>query len=437
MEQNTEKRREANKKRAKTLTNLKHKNMQLAYEMSNYLRINHLSRTKEDFINKLHKRLCSCSNNTLYALCASDLELITHFTCKHKMCNICNWHRKKSVRRKYYKFFNENEYLYLFENKGKEIIVTASNLNKYKDEKYNLLAKIQYDLMHLTLTVPHTVDGWKGEKYYYKEIKEAFNKLRKSEVWKTFVLGGEYGVETTHGDNGYHIHIHSLLLVRKSTQNRNKLHLALLKEWNKLTYDKAAKREKIDDYSINKILKSNALLKKEDILSLNPKGTTLIGLECIYTKNDKGQKVRSTEWGSDAMYKAVMETISYHFKPKMFDMKNGRYDIEMIVDLLPKIHKQTLYYKFGCLEKEKTLNVNSNDITEELNEVNEMIDYETGEVLQKTFHITNPRNIRFDGAGNPKFINKTILDVIDLHALGTKEALNQMKTIYMKKQEKS
>lgn len=436
MEQNTKSRREANKKRAKTLTNLKHKNMQLAYEILKYRRNNEITERKEICIKKLYDRICSCSNHTLYSLCANDLELITHFTCKHKICNICNWHRKKSVRRKYYKFFNENEYLSLFEKEGKEIIVTASNYNKYKEDNYNLLDKISYDLMHLTLTVPHTVDGWKGEKYYFKEIKETFNKLRKSDVWKIHVLGGEYGVETTHGKNGYHIHIHSLLLVRKSTQNRNKLHLALLKEWNKLTFDKDAKREIIDDYSINKILKSNALLKKEDVLNLNPKGTTLIGLECIYTKNDKGQKVRSTEWGSEAMYKAVMETISYHFKPRMFDIKNGRHDIEMIVDLLPRIHKQTLYYKFGCLEKDKTLNVNSKDITEELDEVNEMIDYETGEVLQKTFHISNPRNIRFDGAGNPKFIKNTVGNVIDLKAMGTKEALNQMEIIYMKKQEK-
>ena len=58
------------------------------------------------------------------------------------------------------------------------------------DKGYNLQNdNVKYDLMHLTLTVPHNSDGWRGKKFYFKEIIQAFNQMRKTEEWNALVFG--------------------------------------------------------------------------------------------------------------------------------------------------------------------------------------------------------------------------------------------------------
>jgi hypothetical protein len=187
--------------------------------------------------------------------------------------------------------------------------------------------------------------------------------------------------------------------VAKGIQNRNMLHLNILRIWNRLTVDKSNERKEFNNNHIVAIKKGNKLITEEHIRKLNPQGATLIGLECVYTLNH-GIKTRSQEWGSDAMIKAVMETISYHFKPKLFNCGDKTYDIETIVEMLPKVYKKVLYRKFGCLHGEKSLNVKDDSLLEDYEETADVVDEETGEVLQTHYFITHPLNTYPKGTDN-------------------------------------
>jgi hypothetical protein len=135
------------------------------------------------------------------------------------------------------------------------------------------------------------------------------------------------------------------------------------------------------------------LITHDDVLSLNPAGATLIGLETIFSFDSKGQKVRATEWGSKEMMIAVMETISYHFEPHAFDKNTKSFDLPMLADIVTKIHNVKLYAKFGCLYGEKSLNVTDDTkIEDDYAEVaEEFADQETGEIsLLNKFWLVNP-----------------------------------------------
>ena len=101
------------------------------------------------------------------------------------------------------------------------------------------------------------------------------------------------------------------------------------------------------------------------------------------------------------MLKAVMETISYHFEPQCFDKKNGEYDLDLMVDIMPELHGKPLYRKFGCLHSEASLNIKQavseqieDDLKESTNEA--IINPETLEVAdreQYDFVIMNPAQL--------------------------------------------
>jgi plasmid rolling circle replication initiator protein Rep len=385
-------RQTANRKRNLTLRYLKQNNLKLA-DALNKRKMDKKEKTeqKKTLLQKLIKSLRTCANLSLYGETSESIRFLTSITCEHKLCAICNWNRQKKIRRKYFKWFGSNQYLVEIGKDGKSKVTTQSQKKDYIVKGWEVLnEKIPYDLMHLTLTVPHSKEyGYKGNPVYFDALIRDFNFLRKSEYWQKHVFGGEYGIETTKGDNGYHIHIHALLLVKKEQKNRNQLHRQLLLSWNRLTVDERASRKAFTEKELQKIRNGNSLLSDKDMSQLNPKGTTLIGLECIYTKN-QGVKTRATEWGSDAMIVAVMETISYHFKPKIFNSENGFYDIDTIVDLLPHVYRRTLYRKTDCLHGEKSLNVKDNSLTEDYEETAEEYNEETGEVYESIYFITNP-----------------------------------------------
>lgn len=199
----------ANKKRSKILTYLKIENMRLATKLETHLKNNPIDQESKEFAQKLISSLYKCSSHTLYGYTGDQIELISPVTCNHKICNICNWMRQKKIRRKYFKWFQDNEQIIELENQktGSKKYVTLTRYNdKFQFEKnYKLIDYRKYDLMHLTLTVPHTVDnGWKYKKIYFDEIKTAFNFMRKTDEWNSLVYGGEYGVETTRTKNGFH-----------------------------------------------------------------------------------------------------------------------------------------------------------------------------------------------------------------------------------------
>jgi len=384
---------------------------------------------------KLVKNLKTCANYTLYGETGKHIRLITSITCNHKLCFICNWSRQKKIRRKYFKWFENNKTLCKISDSILNIkYCTHAQLNDYLNKGFKLHTdKIEYDLMHLTLTVPHSVNGWRGNKVYFSEIMQAFNEMRHFDEWKNFVYGGEYGVETTKNDSGYHTHIHSLVFVKKGTQNRNLLHYEVLRLWNKLTVDKEAERTAFDDNQRIAIKKGNKLITNDFIDKLNPQGATLIGLTCLYTTTN-GVKSHSKEWGSDAMLKGVMETISYHFKPQLFNTSDRTFDVETIIDMLPKAHGKVLYRKFGVLHGEKSLNVKDNTLIEDFEETTEDVDEETGEVFDTQYFITNPLNIYSKGTNMEIALsNRADTRIRVLRARSGREAVQELNGLVDKK----
>ncbi len=389
-----------NRKRSNTLSALKRKNLKLADQMHSYLTHATLTEQQAMHMQRLRKYVRRCANLTLYRddKGPTGMKLINSMFCGSKLCFVCNQNRQKSTRRKYWKWFEENQTIAEIENPetGSSKFVTRSQATGKKYSAWEFVQNYEYDIMHLTLTVPHiATHGFNGNPYFFDEIAAMFWLMRKSPVWNSLVFGGEYGIETTKSDNGPHIHIHTLLLVKREKQNRNKLHKFVLQAWNKASVNQYAKREIITDDMARSIMKGNRTIDMEFAKKLNPKGSTMINLETIYTVDRKdGSKVRSTEFNSKEMLMAVMEAISYHFEPQAFDKKEGEFDFELMAEIMPKIYRKALYKKFGCLHGEAALNVSHvgvEDTESEYAEVASMIDQDTGEVLSDPdFYICNP-----------------------------------------------
>jgi hypothetical protein len=248
--------------------------------------------------------------------------------------------------------------------------------------------------------------------------------MRKYDGWRNNVYGGEYGVETSKNDNGYHIHIHALLFVRKEIQSRNKLHLSILKHWNSLTVDSNSQLHEFDESRFAAIKRGNKLITGEYLKGLNPRGATNVYLETIYTIRN-GIKCRSQEWNNKAMIVAVLETISYHFKPLVFKEGTSTYDIEMIMEVLPAIYGKALYRKFGCLHGEKSLNAKDNSLLEDYEETSEEYDEETGEVFQPHYFSTNPLNMYVKEAESKICVHKN-REIKTMGAKSGKEAINEL-----------
>lgn len=452
----------ANRKRSKTLTLLKSKNIVLADDIRQYIDKHYFNEqiTTENtvLLLKFAENLKKCASCTLYGETNGDIHLMKALPCNYKICHICNWERQKKIRRKYFKWFENNKTLCKIQKNKNIKYCTHAQLEKYLNKEFNLRTdKIEYDLMHLTLTVPHTVNGWRGSDIYIKEIIQQFHELRRLKFWTKFVYGGEYGVESTLNDSGFHTHIHALLMVKKQTKNRNLLHYKIFKQWNRMTVNVDSDRVEFTEKHIESIKVGNSLFTDSFVKRLKPQGATLIGLNCIYTtkqQQDELVKVYSKEWGSESMMRAVMETISYHFAPKMFQKyvfgdvvvkKKGKsvieqkqfylndFDVEKIVKILPKIFGLTMYQKFGILATESSLSIKDNTLLEDFEETTEDVDNETGEVMQSQYFITNPLNVYAKGV-NLKIALSQRADVRIqvLNAHSGREAVQQLNG-YLKK----
>ena len=338
---------------------------------------------------KLTKKLTACSGLTLYAEQPGGTVGITGHLCGDKLCFVCNSQRSRVTRRKYRTWFTENETLFQVTVNGKPKVVTAFQYNKHHaGAPYN---PVLYDVMHFTLTVPHTADkGFRGKELYYDEFTNCMTELRRLKFWKENILGGEYGFETERKNAGAHIHVHGLMFVQQSPKNRNKVHRQLLKAWNRLTIDEANTRPPFTETDIAGILKGNNLLTREDVAEMDQRGSTIINLETIYTRDPlTKKKIRVKSFSDKSFMRGVMEAIKYHFEPAFFDKENKAFDLQMIADIKPLIHGKALYKKFGCLVGETALNISEN-IEVEYSEAADEVDQETGEILDRDFYIVNP-----------------------------------------------
>jgi len=352
-----------NRKRGNKISSLARKNAAEYKELQKWIMqmdTNHPA--FEDFIN-FRNRLQNCCSHTLVRVHhePNTIEFIGAHTCKHKCCHVCNSNRSKQLRRKYNMYLDKNEFV---DRKTGEI---------FKRE--------DFDFMHLTLTVPHTENGYKGKRWYAAELIKEFNYLRKKNYWQESVFAGEFGIEVTKNKSGLHIHLHSLLVVRKFPQSRNLLHKWILQHWNMQTATDSATRKKFTVEQLEAIKKGNKTLNETDLKSLNPTGSTLIGLESLYVMNAK--KIKSTDrWDAEkGMWKhyvdvnepkqfmyGIMECIKYHFEPMALNTHTGFMDYELLQEIIPAIKGKPLYRKFGNFHGVSELNINDN-IEDEINEV--------------------------------------------------------------------
>lgn len=457
-----------NSKRSNIISSLKRKCIETSKDVRKYIdehtlpvdvfsqsvdvsdKLDYLTEEQIKHLLRFDKNINTCSSDTLYKqnLNSGELKILASHTCSNKNCPICNFHNKKRIRRKYFKWFKDNQFINAYQNKktGKIKYVTNSQNEKFEyNDKFSFLYKNSYDLMHLTLTVPHYAEtGFNGEKYYFKQLIKLYWLMRKDSTWLEWVLGGEYGIETTRNANGFHIHIHSLLFVRKGTQNRNKLHKVILELWNKLSVNSDSKRIDFSQSDCEKIKKGNKLIDDKFISKLNPKGSSLITLESVYTEVN-GAKSYSKEWNDQSMLKAVMETISYHFEPQALNKEDKTLDISLLAELLPHVYKIKMYEKFGCLRGEKSLNLRDNqtvmidDAVESSEVKNEdySVDEDTGEIfIENEYFICNPAFVYHFGEPGDLTIclsKKAREKLIKLKATSTFEAIDEMMGVVISK----
>jgi len=205
-----------------------------------------------------------------------------------------------------------------------------------------------------------------------------------------------------------------------------------------LTVDKNYWRKEFSEETKKAIKKGNEDYFTDDyIKKLKPNGSTFVDFESVYRlvinqKTGKKERKYETDINSEATKIAVMETISYHFKPKLFCTTEkdfwGRnsYDLEAIVEIITKLHRgNKMYHKFGCLEKEKCLNIKDDSLLEDYDETAEDVDEETGEVLQTHYFITNPLNTYPKGVENEIHIKRRAV-IKNLNVQSGREAVQEL-----------
>ncbi len=345
-------------------------------ELHEYLEANDVDDDSMAYLMDFRYAINNCCRHALFRehLVNGAKEFIGAHTCKNKLCAVCNAKRAKDLRRKYRLFFDKNP---------------------------DLLQ--HFDFFHLTLTVPHNeAGGFRGKQWYADELMREFNFMRKKKVWKELVYAGEFGIEVTKNEKGLHIHIHSMLLVYKGLQNRNRLHRFILQAWNRQTAGSGI-RQKFSAGDKEALLRSNKLLTPYDINQLDPSGATFIGLESLYLKSHEPKPgfhyseragffkryVKPSD-STETFLSGIMECLKYHFQP-MALKEDGSLNFSLICEILPAIKGKPLYRKFGAFHSgtknahpdAKLLNINSKpeDFAKEAKEILE----ETGEA-----EITNP-----------------------------------------------
>lgn len=230
-----------------------------------------------------------------------------------------------------------------------KVNLIRKKLRKYFSDHPELFQR--YDLMHLTVTVPHSKHGWRGNPNYVKEFHGMLNKLRKSDAWKK-VEGSLKCTEMTRNENGLHIHDHELVFVRKGHGNRNRLYKDLLLEVNRLSIDES--RENRWDPERLKSIRENTLRfitdekEMESIISqLDPRGSTFVALETLYYVNGNGKKIRCKQGDMTSVMRGVLEVVKYSIKPMALTDESGKFSAENAVYMMKACRYQRLFEKTG------------------------------------------------------------------------------------------
>jgi len=392
-ETSCQKKIKANKLRSLSNTLHRKRNLKLRDECKTYREKNpDLPEATADHLQSLEKKLwfsVSAGQTVYRRTLDGEFSFMGSMDSGHKLDFATNSRRSKALRRKYSSYFKRNEETgYTGKKDGRSGPLIKKKLSQ------------EYDFFHLVLTVPHSDQGYKGKRFYAQEIMERFNVLRKEKTFCENVWGGEYSCEIVKsGENGLHIHLHVLILLKKFEQNRNIFSRWLFKKWNSLTADQTNLKDELSEEEIEGIAKVWKFSKSE-IQKLKPNGALRIWFESLYVTSEvpKGRGWRlDKETGKykkycnrndmDQLIYGIMECLKYHFEPFVLEDDTGGFDMDMIAEILLNIYGKPLYRKFGKFHGVKELNVNNKvldleAIQEELEEVaGEALHPLTGEVL--------------------------------------------------------
>jgi len=351
-------------------------------------------------VHKLIGNLRACCGKAAFRefLNPTAFSFMGGLTCKNKLCQVCNSERKRKLRSKYMKYFEEHDEI-----------------------------REQTDAMHLVLTVPHNAaGGWRGRSMYCVELLAAFNALRKEKEWKRMVYAGELSVEFTRGKNGLHVHIHALVLAHHAMGSRNALHAWILAKWNRLTIDTLATRQAFTADQLVAIRAGLPAGERYDSLpgSLDPRGATHIGLESLYVTSDTekpgyrhdpstGRYKRYVKAPDPAEYtRGVLECLKYHFEPLCLK-SGGGWDADAVFALAPLLYRKRLYSKFGAFYGVKELNIQDASLKEEIDAMLEaeghdvVVHPESGEIAEReeyTYTCADAGKARVDDQGRIRLL---------------------------------
>ncbi len=235
--------------------------------------------------------------------------------------------------------------------------------------------------VHMVLTVPHQDGRYEGKQFYGDLVLKKFNWMRKQVWWKKMVDGGEYGLEVKRGKggkHGMHIHIHSLVLLRKGVSFK-----AFTKEvkssWLKITGATQLWVEplyffKKDDSGryITELKPKGNLETKESVDGMYQTdfvetGEFIVSRKKFYidreirkvNKDDSLTLQEKSEKIAEMYLSGVMETVKYHFKQDSFFDNNGVYDVFLLNDVLQNTKYKRLFGRYGSMYGQPDLNFNN------------------------------------------------------------------------------
>lgn len=283
----------------------------------------------------------------------------------------------------------------------------------YRDYLLKSRIHLDYHPCHLVLTVPHKEGKFQGKDFYVKEITRCFNLLRKTDTWKQYVHGGEYGVEVKSSSrgNGMHIHIHSLVFQHKE-YTVNEVREAIAIEWKVITDAEFIHYETL--YHFKKDDFGHTIKEKKFIYDNTLQEWKQIEVRKKFYINRKGGPTDPNEILNEYLY-GVMECIKYHFKNDSIENEDGSYNVDLMIEVVNNTKGVRLYSRFGALYKEQALNFNrlekpseeqsENEVEEEVmasteNVINNLVNPHTGEKAQPgeyIFCLSKPECIRHHG----------------------------------------
>ncbi len=283
----------------------------------------------------------------------------------------------------------------------------------YRDYLLKSNIHMQYHPCHLVLTVPHKDGKFMDKEFYVKEITRCFNQLRKTDTWKEYVYGGEYGVEVKSSarGNGLHIHIHSLVFQHKQ-YTVNEVREALAIEWKAITDAEFIHYETLYHYKKDEF--GHTIKDTKLVYDQQEKQWKKVEARKKFYINRKDGPTDPEEILSEYLY-GVMECIKYHFKNDSIENKDGSYNVDLMIDVVNNTKGVRLYSRFGAFYKVQELNFNrlekpveeqsDNDVEEEVmastdNVMHNLINPHTGEKAEPgeyIFCISKPECIRHHG----------------------------------------